>query len=108
NGGQTWEVQHTGSEEDLYALFCFDSENIFAAGNFVVLKYYPPENLTEFTWDPAELLLDKQGNRAIFNSPGSWQFTATAETQSGKQLSADLFVDVEWSGIFVSHDSVAN
>lgn len=107
NGGKTWGMQHTGSEEDLYALFCFDSENIFAAGNFVVLKYYPPENLTEFNWDPAELLLDKQGNRGIFNSPGSWQFTATAETQSGKYLSAELFVDVEWPGIFVSHDSVA-
>jgi photosystem II stability/assembly factor-like uncharacterized protein len=108
NSGQTWEMQHASIEEDLSTIFCFDSANIYAGGNFVFLKYFPPEILTEYYWEPAEILLDKQGNRAIFNSPDSWLFGATAESQSGKQLSADLFVDVEWPGIFVSHDSVAN
>ncbi len=108
NSGQTWEIQHTATDEDLRTLFCFDTENIYAGGNFVFLKYFPPENLTGYNWEPAELLIKKQENRATFNSPESFLFVATAESQLGKQLSASLYVNIEWPGIFISHDSVAN
>lgn len=108
NGGQTWEIEHTATVEDLRTLFCIDRDYIYAGGNYIFLKYFPPEKFTGYNWEPAELLLEKQNNRAFFNSPESWLFAVTAESQSGKKLSANLFVNVKRPGVFISHDSVAN
>lgn len=108
NGGKTWNPQFSDTKEALNTIDFFDLENITIGGNFVFLKYYPPEIIADYAWQPTELLVSKQDNRANFYSTESTSVSVIGRCNSGNDLSAKLNVDVSLPGLFISHDSLAN
>lgn len=108
NGGDTWEEQHADTKEDLRTLFYIDAQHIFAGGNFTFLKYYHPLHLTNYNWQPGELIISQENNLIEANSEEDRLFSVTANSDTGEQINASFTVKINSPGIFISRDSVPN
>jgi len=105
DAGITWQEQYTDNREDLYEIQILDSENIYAAGILSIFKYHKTEVISDYQWEPKNLLISSQGNKITANATNDTWFRAMAKNSSGKTFSDSILIKISTPSIVISSDS---
>lgn len=108
NGGSTWKQQYADNRNDLYDVNVFDRENIFIGGMYGIFTYNEPVTLSNYQWEPQNLILFSGENRATAISTNDTRFRVSAKDENGELYKDSLLVDIDPAEIFISTDSVAD
>jgi len=108
NGGSTWKQHYADNRNDLYDINILDRENIFIGGMYGIFTYNEPVILSNYQWDPQNLILLSGENRATAISTNDARFHVSAKDEKGILYKDSILVDIDPAEIFISADSVAD
>lgn len=106
NAGNTWQEQHSDKRDDLYEIQILNPQNIFIGGMYGLFKYYKPKILSNYQWEPKNLLITSNGSKTTANSTNDNWFRAQAQNSTGEKYTDSILVNVDAPALFLSSDTI--